>query len=429
MRRTIEKLTRERIKKEQEFSRRLDDLKAKSRDLETRINALKTEALLTRLEELAEPSAAGGGPPRKKRFFRTPSPDAAAEAGQGTGQAAFNRQVLLVLQELRQALAANLEGTRALLSGMAGGLESASALVDARDREWDALGSNHTGMIFKSMEWRVDKLAAAYEEASLLMKSFAGLKEKLNSLAEALGRGGKPEPEEVRAVLEPLEDIIYAGFENRYRGSAEEVKAQQKEYLEYFSKGKKVLDLGCGRGEFLELLQEKGIACSGVDANGQMISICRDKGLDCRKADILEALAGCEDGSLGGVFSSQVIEHLPPPSLKRMIELSCAKLAPGSPLILETVNPTSVFALVQIYFLDLSHDKPIHPQALRFLMESAGFSEVAIKYGAPLGEDRLQELPAGDEAAETAAVFNRNIDKLNKLLFAPPNYAAIGIKR
>jgi O-antigen chain-terminating methyltransferase len=223
--------------------------------------------------------------------------------------------------------------------------------------------------------------------------------------------------------LEPLEDWRYAGFENRFRGNEEEVKKQQTSYLPYFNKKGKVLDLGCGRGEFLELLEQNGIEAVGIDINDQMIDVCLEKGLQCQKGDLLEKLREVSDCSLSGIFSSQVIEHLPPSYLKRMVDLSYFKLAPSSYIVLETINPTSVFSLVQIYFLDLSHQKPIHPQAIKFLMESAGFEEVEIKYSSPKEEEKLNELQGADEIS---SILNQNIDKLNKLLYAPSNYAAIG---
>jgi len=163
----------------------------------------------------------------------------------------------------------------------------------------------------------------------------------------------------------------------------------------------------------------------GIDINDQMIDICLEKGLDCQKGDMLEKLADHEDGSLSGIFSSQVIEHLPPSYLKRLLELAYFKLAPSSCIVLETINPVSVFSLVEIYFLDLSHQKPIHPQAIKFLMESTGFEEVEIIYSSPVEKERLQDLPGRDEAV---TILNQNIDKLNKLLYAPSNYAAIGKK-
>jgi O-antigen chain-terminating methyltransferase len=316
--------------------------------------------------------------------------------------------------------------TRHLFAGLIDLIELQAALADAKDKEWDALGSNHVGLIFKSMEWRVDKLAAEYEDVKILMKKFILLREKLTQLLAVLEEKKMPTPPEVREFLEPLEDWRYAGFENRFRGYEEEVKKQQRDYLSSFPKKGVVLDLGCGRGEFLELLRENGIEAAGVDSNSQMVDICLDKGLRCQKGDILEKLAEWEDGSLAGIFSSQVIEHLPPANLKRLIELSYQKLSPSGMLVLETINPASVFTLVQIFYLDLSHQKPIHPQALKFILEAAGFEDVQIKYSFALESERLKNLPGADERT---AILNQNIDRLNDLLFAPANYAAISRKK
>jgi len=305
-------------------------------------------------------------------------------------------------------------------------LELQNALTDARDREWDALGSNHVGTIFKSMEWRVDRLAAAYEDSQALTKTFVLLKEQLDQLLAVLEDKKLPAAAQVREVLEPLEDVGYRGFEARFRGSETEIRRQLAPHVSYFRPGGKVLDLGCGSGEFLELLQKSGLEGLGVDKNGQMIDRCRDKGLNCTQGDILEELSEQADESLDGVFSSQVIEHLPPAYLKRLVELGHSKLAPGGVIVLETVNPASVFALVQIYFLDPTHQKPVHPSALGFLLESAGFEDVEIKYSSDLGGERLQYLPGADEIS---TIYNRNIDRLNGLLFSPANYAAIGKKR
>lgn len=299
-------------------------------------------------------------------------------------------------------------------------------LADAKDKEWDALGSNHVGLIFKSMEWRVDGLAAEYEDVKILMTKFLLLEDKLTRLLALLDEKKMPTRAEVAAVLEPLQDWRYAGFENRFRGREDAVRDQQESYAGLFKKGSKVLDLGCGRGEFLELLKKNGVEAEGLDLNSHMVEACLTKGLNCRRADLLEELAARPDDSLDGVFSSQVIEHLPPAAIKRLIELAFAKLRPSGILVLETVNPLSLFALVHIYFLDLSHLTPVHPQAAKFLAETAGFRDVDIRYSAPLEREKLQTLPGADEAA---SILNRDIDALNDLLFAPPNYAVIGTKR
>jgi len=363
MRRTLEKLAHERQAKEEAFRQKLDEIRKKI---------------------LTFPSA--------KRFFFSRTPPS---------EKAFLASLFTDFLEL---------------------LELEKDLADARDREWDALGSNHVGMIFKSLEWRVDKLAAAYEDARALMRTFLRLREKIDNLIQTLEQREKPEKLVIREILEPLEDWRYAGFENRFRGRESEVKKQLEAYVSYFPKGGKVVDLGCGRGEFLELLRENGIEAEGVDLNSQMVEACLEKGLRCAKADMLAWLASREDSSFDGIFSSQVIEHLEPPRLKELVELCFKKIKPGGILILETINPASVFALVEIYYLDISHQRPIHPRALQFLLEAAGFENVEIKYSSALEKEKLRSLPGADEVTVR---LNENIDRLNELLYGPANYAAI----
>ncbi len=419
MRRTIEKFAQQREQKESALARELAELKKKIEELSSFENLPAIKKFLSELERLAD---TGQETPHKKKgsshiskiFKRdTPSPS-------------FGQSTVAFLMEFQQNLVSYFSQTRDIFYSLCSLMESNVALMDAKDKEWDALGSNHVGMIFKSMEWRVDKLAVFYEDMNLLMKKFLLLKERLDRLLDVLEEKKLPTPQQVQPILQPLKDWQYAGFENRYRGSEEEVKKQQSLYLSYFKKNGTVLDLGCGRGEFLDLLRDKGIEARGIEINEQMAEICRDKGLDCRKADILEALVQVDDHSLGGIFSSQVIEHLPAPYLKRLIELAYFKLRPGGHIVLETLNPASVFTLVHIYFLDLTHQMPIHPQTLKFLLESSGFEDVEIQYSPPLEQEQLQALPGADE---TSAIMNRNIDNLNRLLYASPNYAVIGLKK
>jgi SAM-dependent methyltransferase len=415
MRRTIEKLAEERRSKEDDLARSAVEIEAKDADDSRVRNSVRLKAALDRLEELA--GSLKNLPAQKRALFGLKRPAAPVELV-GLVAAAFKEVAALLDDQAKE--------TRAQTAAVLHLIGKLPPLMDAKDREWDALGNNHIGMIFKSMEWRVDKLAIEYEDVQILMKKFFLIREKLDSLILALGKGETPSPADVRAVLGPLEDWRYAGFENRFRGPEEDIRKQQFGYTASFRKGGHVLDLGCGRGEFLDLLRENGIEGEGVDLNGQMIDICLDKGLNCRQGDILERLAESADGSLDGIFSSQVVEHLRPAYLKKLVETAYAKLAPGGTIILETVNPVSVFALVQIYYLDLSHENPVHPRALQFMLESTGFSDVEIRYSAPLEAERLRELPGADERT---SVMNENLDRLNNLLFAPPNYAVLGKKR
>lgn len=401
MRRTLENLAHIRGKKEKEFTSKLEEINLKLEVFIKSRSSSRADQHLSELDTLLE----------QKKIDQT----------------LFNQRISEILKLQHKDREETNQTINQLFSLFRELGSIHFELVDAKDKEYDALSSNHVGMIFKSMEWRVSKLAAEAEDANVLMKKFILLKEHLDRLLTVLSKGEKPSPSQIEKILLPLEEWKYTGFENRHRGSESEVKRQQENYLQYFNPtGKKVLDLGCGRGEFIKALLEKGVPAEGIDLNEQMIDICRDKGLNCRKADILATLGQQVDGSLGGIFSSQVIEHLPPDYLSRMIELAYIKLAPSSYIVLETVNPLSLFALVQIYFLDLTHQQPVHPQALKFLLECSGFESVEIKYSGQLDQERLQELPGRDE---TACIHNANIDKLNELLYAPPNYAAIAQKK
>lgn len=421
MKRTLEKLAQDRKDKEDEFFEKLEEIKKQAGEFKDPQSKEKLQQHVSRLEEIL--TSVAEAPPKKRKSSLARG---SKKLPEDSSQRDFNRKVLLVFRETQNFVSLYSQKIQELFETFSELAQLSVALTDTKDKEWDALSNNHVAMIFKSLEWRVDQLEAQYKDANMLMKRFLDLKEKLTQLTATLEEKKMPTPSEVGEILQPLEDWRYTGFENRFRGSEDAVKSQLEEYLPFFKKGNKVLDLGCGRGEFLDLLKSKWIDAEGIDINEQMVSICQDKGLICRRGDILERLAEHGDGSLGGIFSSQVIEHLTPDYLKRMLEIAYVKLEPSSPIVLETINPASVFALVQIYHLDISHKQPIHPQALKYLLESSGFADVQIKYSEPLEEEMLKTLPGADERT---ALLNANIDSLNNLLFAPPNYAAIGYKK
>lgn len=242
------------------------------------------------------------------------------------------------------------------------------------------------------------------------------------------------EPPEASALPEDTVDTAaYLSFEDRHRGPTHEIKATQRDYLEYFSGCSTVLDAGCGRGEFLEVLSEAGINSYGVDSNREMVDLCQKKGLKVIHADINEHLEGLEDNYLGGVFSAQLAEHMTTAQLQRFIRLAWEKSAPGSMLVVETINPACLATFAGPVYLDLTHTKPIHPEAMRFLMESAGFSGVEIRYRSPFPEemklkqvDLFHRLQRFEDALLN--VVNDNFNQLNDLIYGCQDYAAIARK-
>ena len=233
-----------------------------------------------------------------------------------------------------------------------------------------------------------------------------------------------------------IDSYKYVGFEDQFRGSPEQIRARLEAYLPYFEGASDVLDVGCGRGEFLDLLREHDIGGRGLDLNHEMVEVCRTRGLTADEGDALGYLEGLPDQSLGGLLASQVVEHLEPGYLMQMLDAAYHKLRPGSKIILETINPACWYAFFESYIRDVTHVRPLHPDTLKYLMLSSGFQKVDVLYSAPFPEDsKLQAVPTpavaadGEPTADIGAVIstvNENASKLNKLLFTHMDYAAIG---
>ena len=158
-----------------------------------------------------------------------------------------------------------------------------------------------------------------------------------------------------------------------------------------------------------------------------MLKIAEDKGLQCYITDALTYLKGKKEESIGGIFSSQVIEHFTPEYLREIVIESFRVLKNGAPIIFETINPLSIFALSRIFFLDITHQKPLHPEYMRYLFESSGFFDVEIIYSeGDLIDERLEVITPENEISR---VFNTNVDKLNSTLYSSVEYVVKGIKK
>lgn len=227
--------------------------------------------------------------------------------------------------------------------------------------------------------------------------------------------------------LESLDSHRYVGFEDRFRGSTDDIRQRVSEYLPFFQGARDVLDVGCGRGEFLALLREQGIPARGIDINGSMVDVCRQQGLDATEADALSYLRAQPDGSLGGLFAAQVVEHLEPRYLTSLLDAAFDTLRPGGTIVLETINPACWFAFFESYIRDITHVRPIHPDTLTYLLIATGFQHVDVRYRAPYPEhDKLQPIAPQASLGDAVDTLNANVERLNRLLFTWLDYAAIG---
>ena len=185
-----------------------------------------------------------------------------------------------------------------------------------------------------------------------------------------------------------------------------------------------MVELGCGRGEFLELLREAGIEARGVDSNARAVQACRTRGLQAFEADLLGFLGAVATSSLGGIFAAQVAEHLAPGVLHGVLVEAHRALHPGGLLILETVNVRSVTGLLEVFQRDLSHEKPLHPDTLAFFAAAAGFTDVRVEYLRPVeAAAQLQAVPTDGLPPLAAQALNENIARLNGLLYGPQEFA------
>jgi SAM-dependent methyltransferase len=317
----------------------------------------------------------------------------------------------------------------AALSELAEGRAKYRESLEAREHRYEA---------------RTAALAASHEELrgmlGVAQHAIAALKRHVAASAPAsaeaaAGKPSAPVPAPSASAFAPsLDAYKYVGFEDQFRGSEAVIRERQESYLPYFrGVTADVLDIGCGRGEFIDLLTANGIPVRGIDLNHEMAEQCRARGLNVTEADAVGYLGSLPDASLGGIFAAQVVEHLEPSYLLRLLDLAFDKLQPGGALVLETLNPACWTAFFESYIRDITHRWPLHPETLKYLVTASGFTHAAIEFRSPVPpQDRLQPISVlvGTDAAlqDLAETFNANVEKLNARMFTYMDYAVVGSK-
>jgi SAM-dependent methyltransferase len=251
------------------------------------------------------------------------------------------------------------------------------------------------------------------------------LNRRLMELASTSGEGAKSSANNAPLPIDKHEfDALYVAFENQFRGSRELIKERVRVYLDdvrgagAVTADSSILDLGCGRGEWLELVNENGLAGEGVDSNAIMVSACQERGLRVTEGDALEYLRALPAESRGAITAFHLIEHLQFQVLVQLLRESFRVLRPGGLAIFETPNPDNVLIGSNQFYSDPTHLHPLPKEYSRFILQSVGFSDVVTR---PLNPDK-DSLPENAASPEL-----RNF--LNRLFFGEQDYAVIGKKR
>jgi 2-polyprenyl-3-methyl-5-hydroxy-6-metoxy-1,4-benzoquinol methylase len=285
-------------------------------------------------------------------------------------------------------------------------------------------------------ERRLQEITAKLSGSIPLTREMERTKVELEELREMVGGMASrnavddtPVPQNLDSTFPKTRDFRYFAFEEIFRGSSEWLKERMKSYVRYFvTAPEPVLDIGCGRGEFLQLMKEIGKNAYGIEQNTYESETLTNQGLNVLHEEILPHLTRLEKDSLGSIFCAQVVEHLKPDEVYQILSRLSTLMKSGSCVVIETINPLSVFAFHHLYFKDPTHIFPVHPQTLAFLLRYTGFQNVEIHPITPVPEHERLPAPASVENTETKGYLSFIVERLNDLLYSNLEYYVVGQK-
>jgi len=340
-------------------------------------------------------------------------------------------------------ISTQITATREDLSGIGARLTTTESQVSGMGAQITATESQVSGMgaqitATESQVSRIsDRLTATdqhlsgiderYTRNDSYLKNDLAQQKRLITLFLEEARKRLPEPfsqEQVQTLVnedQHLLDAFYVAFEDRFRGSREEIIGRLIVYLPLIQKAKigeqssPILDVGCGRGEWLELLRQAGYTAHGLDINRVMIEQCQVRGLEVVKEDVISYLQSLPDASLGAVTGFHIIEHLPLPVLIKLLNETIRVLKPGGLAIFETPNPQNMLVGSNNFYMDPTHLNPLPNLLTKFLFENAGFESVEVMNLHPYPESFKV---SGSEIAE----------RFNDYFYGPQDYAVFGHK-
>jgi 2-polyprenyl-3-methyl-5-hydroxy-6-metoxy-1,4-benzoquinol methylase len=339
------------------------------------------------------------------------------------------RAISLRLSELGERLAAvevASEGDRAILGEVQKSLERTSLdLLERLSKELDEVEARAGDRLRQA-------LALVARDHEVVRSQLAAQQARVDMfLAEARRRLPEPfDEDQLRTFSDQLSqrfDALYQRHQDLFRGSEQEISSRLQPYLEVLTglktqDGLPVLDIGSGRGEWLQLLGSHGIQAYGVDVNKQAVEEAGRRELDVRSGDALEHLRELSEGTLAAVTAFHVVEHLDFPTLIDLLDAAHRALHPGGVIILETPNPTNLVVGASTFYLDPTHKMPLHPQLMEFLARSRGFVDVEVRFANPPRES-LRKPP--DTEDPLSRILGQVVELLNDTMLGPQDYAVI----
>jgi 2-polyprenyl-3-methyl-5-hydroxy-6-metoxy-1,4-benzoquinol methylase len=282
------------------------------------------------------------------------------------------------------------------VADLQGGFQHRAGLMDANYR--DAMRGQHaefTGAlerfsldIQKRLWADLERIRLDYER--LIYSELKTIRQRAQVTSAPVAQAG------TAAVSAPAGlGFDYGRFAERFRGTEEYVKAGQQFYLPYFAECRNVVDIGCGRGEFLEMMRGADVPAKGIDLGEESVATCRHKGLEAEVADLFVYLENLPEASLDGIFCSQVVEHLPPERLPEMVKLCATRLQRNGVIAIETPNPECLAIFATHFYLDPTHYRPVPHPLLAFYLEEFGVGNIEVRKLSPAVESMpsLKSLP------------------------------------
>jgi len=299
------------------------------------------------------------------------------------------------------------------------------------NKDIDSKLSEVVSTINKDIDSKVNEAVAAVDKDIENKAWLANLLEKRLQLHQHSSRSIADEQNTVNINYFVFNEIIGKAWNKLSGNSVQGVPNVFEDALNIFGEGKNILEIGCGNGTFLQMLKERGIQGYGIDLNEDFILYCKKKGLNIEQADALTHLKSLQDKMLDGVFAVHVIEHMQFYELKQLLELCYAKMQFGSHIILVTPNILNVTVSSNIFYMDPTHLNHIHPDVLKFLLESCGFRDIQERFYQPVPDEiKLKKIEYNPDMKEKKIyeTMNYNISILNNLFFGYRDFAVIAKK-